>query len=160
MSRPVIQLKKRLLAACPIANENREPISLCNTQHDLAFSLDCLLSIIKIEDKVGLLSRVSYFFPKELKVASKEAFSCADELNLRLAYSQVFVVRDLDGDCGYSLRLDTVHDGSFSRESLAVFFDCISQDVMVLLEYFGCQVPAVDAEKSAFQLRLPVCQSA
>lgn len=160
MSRPVIQLKERLLTACPSTNENREPVSLRNPQHDAEFSLDCLLSVIKIEDKVGLLSRVSYAFPKDLKVSSKEAFGYTDAINPLLAYSQVFVVRDLDGDRGYSLRMDTVHDDSFRRERLSAFFNCISQDVAVLLKYFGCQAFAVDTEQSMLRLRLPVCKIA
>lgn len=160
MSRPVIQLKERLLTACSSAHENREPVSLCSTQHDLEFSLECLLSVIKIEDKAGLLSRVSYSFPKELKVSSKEAFNCADALNPLLTYSQVFVVRDLDGDRGYSLRMDTVHNDSFSRESLATFFDRINQDLTILLKYFGAQISVADAENLPLRLRLPICKSA
>ena len=162
MSRPVIQLKERLLAACPDVNKNRKPVSLFSSQHDSEFSLDCLLSVIKIEDKTGVLSRVTYAFPQKTKVSSKDAFQHADAINSLLAYSQVFVVRDLDGDRGYSLRMDTVHNGTSHRESLSAFFDCISQDVTVLLKYFDSQVFAADVEASspvALQ-RLPVCQSA
>ncbi len=137
-------MKEHLLANCfPVAS-NAEPIALYqgDRQQEMQedFCLECLLKVLKVGDRTGLLSRVNYYFPKDADVPVKRALHHAEMLNHLLMHSKVFVIQDIDGDRSYSLRMDTLLDGDYAREDITRFFDEVTQDVAALLQHFGYRV--------------------
>ncbi|MEM8501572.1 MAG: hypothetical protein AAF716_00285 [Cyanobacteria bacterium P01_D01_bin.1] len=100
------------------------------------FSLPCLLKAIKVDGKAGLLSRISYYFTQGVLHSLESAFHYADDLNRQLVHSRVFVVKDVDGDQSYYLRMDTVVSGACDRQNISLFLSKVNQDVEILVNYF------------------------
>ncbi|MEL7349917.1 MAG: hypothetical protein AAF050_08440 [Cyanobacteria bacterium J06649_5] len=104
------------------------------------FSLECLLRAIKIGNTAGLLARTNYYFPSGVHPSSKEVFRYTGTLNTLLLHSKVFVVKDLDGDRGYYLRMDTVLEGQYESSNITDFFRSISADVEIMVNYFNAEI--------------------
>ena len=96
-------------------------------------SLKCTIQTIQTDGRSGLLSRVTYSIGRSHRLTSQEALHYAEIINYLLVHSQVFVVQDIDGDCGYSLRMDTLLSAPYNRRSIARFIDEIEQDINVLI---------------------------
>jgi hypothetical protein len=126
-----------------------EPIAFRNDSNDREeFSLDCLLRVVKIQGKAELLSRVNYYFPKEIKVSAQNALDCANQLNTLLVNSRVCVVQNIDGDGRFALRMDTLLNGAYEADNIARFLEKVTSDVARLLEYFSEYLPALSAKPS------------
>lgn len=104
-----------------------------------AFSINCLLRTIRVEESVCLLSRINYCFPATPAISVAMAMRYANRLNPLLAQSKVYVVEDLDGDCGYFLQLDSVLKGDAPQERLSTFLAGVTQDIEAMLKYFQAE---------------------
>lgn len=100
------------------------------------FSVNCLLRTVRVDASVCLLSRINYCFPATPAVSVAVAMRYADSLNRLLAQSKVYVVKDIDGDHGYFLRVDSVLQGEANRKQLSTFLTGVTKDIEALLKYF------------------------
>jgi hypothetical protein len=116
-----------------------------------AFSLECLLRVVKIQDKAELVSRVNYYFPQEIAISARTALHCAERLNALLIHSRVYVVQNIDGDCRFSLRMDTLLKDAHSADNIGKFLEQITSDVAILLEYFADYLPTIASSRAALK---------
>lgn len=145
MANLVAQMKEHLLSSCglinsqialPAANAQSKGPSEVVPIDTPDFSLDCSIQMLEEANHAGLSSRVSYHFPSRVPAALNDVFRYVDMLNPLLQYSKVFVVQDLDGDCSYYLRMDTVLTGTIDSKNVSALLDNVTQDVGILLQYF------------------------
>ncbi len=154
MSHLLTRMQEQLLATrLPLDAQTdgfqSEPIALNDHRNQEEFSLECLLRVVKVRGKAELLSCVNYYFPEEITVSSKEALSCASQLNDLLMHSRVCVVQDIDGDRRYCLRMDTLLEGAYDAGNLASFLEKVTSDVAILLEYFSEYLSQLSSARSA-----------
>ena len=116
----------------PIARSHR---SETDKECDAPFAINCLLRRVRFEGSPSLLSRINYRFPA-IGLPVSEVIKHAERLNVQLKQSKVFVVKDLDGDRGHFLQMDSVLQGEVQRAEIAAFLTGVAQDVKVLLTYF------------------------
>lgn len=152
------QIKKHRLSDCIPTQGNGERMiqfPLNSSPDDCSFN--CFLKAVRVGPRMNLLSRVSYLLPGAIPATASDALRYADEVNEHLKYSEVFVVKDIDGDGHHYLRMDTILQDTFDRESISGFLDCITEDVSVLLNYFNCgSVGSVGSTDSVSSVNLPV----
>ncbi|PZO13082.1 MAG: hypothetical protein DCF25_16595 [Leptolyngbya foveolarum] len=119
---------------------NAEPTALthrCDADvHDEAFSINCLLRTVRVEESACLLSKINYCFPATPAVSISTAMRHADCLNRLLSQSKAYVVEDIDGDHGYFLQLDSVLQGDTHQEQVSTFLAGVTQDLEIMLKYF------------------------
>ena len=147
------------MASCFLSAFNAQSIDSIDLAADFLthhkqteLSLKGLLREVRLNNRVGLISRINCCFPKDTRLTAKEALHCAELLNHLLVHSKVFVVQDIDGDQRYSFRMDTLLQGSCDRENIARFLDDITVDVEVLLHFFQGHPLAPD-EPSKFSAK-------
>ena len=155
MSHFIAQQKENLISVSFPVREELAPVALlqrkiCNNDREL--TLDCLVRIIKVDNRPSLLSRVTYSFDRARPLTSREALHYAEVINCLLVHSQVFVIQDIDGDRYYSLQMDTLSSAPRNRRNLARFLDNIAQDVSILIQY--CQSKASDTLEDAADSRV------
>ncbi|MEL6353939.1 MAG: hypothetical protein AAFR58_19610 [Cyanobacteria bacterium J06627_28] len=136
MSRFVTHMKEQLLDTCLSMPDGKEFSAAFWPDPASDFAMDCFLRAVKVGAVAGLLARICYYFPETVPGTVEDVFRYTDVLNTRLKHSQVFVVKDLDGDRGYYLRMDAVLEGGYSRNSISAFLDDVTEDVDILLRYF------------------------
>lgn len=112
-------------------------------------SLDCTVQAIKGCDHTGLISRVTYRFLAKVPATLEDVFCYTHTLNQLLVHSQIFVVKDLDGDGSYTLRMNTILEGKISREAISSFLDQITEDIKIVLTYFNHEVPIQTIQQAA-----------
>lgn len=117
-------------------NRNTEPVVLPHREDEDTFSINCLFRAIRIEESACLLSRTHYCFPSTLRISIEEAMQHANCLNRRVSQSKVHVVKDIDGDRGYFLQMDSILRGDRTPAALSTFLDNIEKDMEVILQYF------------------------
>ena len=101
-----------------------------------AFSISCSLRTVRVEASVCLLSRINYCFPRDVRVSVPTAMRHAEQLNTLLSRSKVHVVKDIDGDRGYFLEIDSVLQGEANRSAVDAFLVGVTQDMETVLKYF------------------------
>ena len=126
--------------SCSKSNRNLEPVVLPHHEDENTFSVNCLLRSVRVEESVCLLSRTNYCFPSGDRISVKEAIQHADCLNRKVSQSKVHVVKDIDGDCGYFLQMDSVLKGNRTPAALSTFLDNIGKDMEVILRYFQQEI--------------------
>ncbi len=104
-----------------------------------AFSINCLLRTVRDQESVALLSRINYCFPAAAAVSASTAVQYADCLNRLLSQSNVYVVKDMDGDRGYFLQLDSVLQGDAHPKRLSAFLTGVTQDIEIMLKYLQAE---------------------
>ena len=122
--------------SCSKPDRNLEPVVLPHHEDENTFSINCLLRSIRFEESVCLLSRTNYCFPGTSPISVEEAIRHANCLNQRVSQSKVHVVKDIDGDRGYFLQMDSVLRGDRTPAALSAFLDNIRKDMEVILRYF------------------------
>lgn len=119
---------------------NVEPIALAHlsdADNDAeAFSINCSLRTVRVEASVCLLSRVNYCFSGNVRVSVPTAMRHAERLNALLSQSKVHVVKDIDGDRGYFLEIDSVLKGESNRSAVDAFLIGVTKDIETVLKYF------------------------
>ena len=145
MSYLVAQIEERL----------EERVSM-PSQAEAIFSMKCSIQTLKRGDRPGILSQICYRPSRRAGERGTNSvsgvFFNAKKLNSLLTTSEVFVVKDLDGDHGYYLRMDTIlleesfllGDLSTSgsrRSQISQLLDHVTQDVDILLKYFHHRLP-------------------
>ncbi len=121
------------------------------SQEKTAFSIECSIQMLKQSDRTGVVSQICYR-PCDGRGAYSvnSIFFNAKMLNERLTTSKVFVVKDLDGDHGYYLRMDTIlleetelsaelgtRSSSSVRSQISQLLNYVTQDTDILLKYFN-----------------------
>lgn len=152
------QIKKHRLSDCiPTQGNGERMIQFPLNGNSDDCSYNCFLKAVRVGPRMNLLSRVSYLLPRAVPATASDALRYADEVNGYLKYSEVFVVKDIDGDGHHYLRMDTILQDTFDRESISGFLDCITEDVSVLLDYFNCgSSGSLSPADSASFVNLPV----
>ena len=125
--------------ADPVARSHHSDAELC--------SINCLLRKVRIEGSACLLARVNYCFPCTTAVSAVSVIRHAEGLNNLVEQSRVHVVKDLDGDCGYFLQMDSVLTGDLDRTSVAAFLSDVAKDVAVMLRYLQAKTDSPLAKR-------------
>ena len=136
---------------------NAEPATCYQSGHDganldpnEAFSIKCLLRTVRVEDSAGLLSRINYCFPSGRAIALPEVMRHAERLNALLVQSKVYVVKDIDGDRGHFLQMDSVLKSddmqSCDRRKASAFLKGVTSDIERLLKYFQQEADSPNPE--------------
>lgn len=136
MPRFVTHMKEQLLNTCLSMPDGKECSAAFLPDQGNDLSIDCFLRAVKVGAAAGLLARICYYFPEAVPDTVEDVFRYTDVLNTLLKHSQVFVVKDLDGDRGYYLRMDAVLKEGYSRNSISAFLDDVTEDIDILLRYF------------------------
>ncbi len=110
-------------------------------QDEATYSIECSIQTLKRGDRTGVISQIGYQLSRQGDRSVNKVFSDARMLNRQLTASEVFVVKDLDGNRGYYLRMDTILIGDVrtkdSRQMLiSQLLDHITQDIDILRNYF------------------------
>lgn len=116
------------------------------------FSINCLLRTVRVEKLDCLLSRTNYCFPSALPVSVAIAMQHANCLNQLVSHSMVHVVKDIDGDRGYFLQIDSVLKGDRTPAALSTFLGNIEKDIEVILKYFQKETQRETSSKQATSL--------
>jgi len=131
-----IQKEAHPIANCiPIA-DNGERVVAFSTSSNCDLSVNCLLKVVRIGQTASLSARVKYVFSEAVPATAADALNYADEINQKLQYSQVFVVKDIDGSGQHYLRMDSVLHTHYKRQDISHFLDRITQDIGILVSYF------------------------
>ena len=139
------QMKEHLLPGHELAivgkKVSQKSASILSPKHKEDIALDCTVQKLRGSDYTGLISQVSYRFLARVPASLEDVFRYVEALNSLLRHSQVFVVRDLDGDGSYYLRMDTLITGEINRTRVYTFLDNITEDVRIILKYFDHPLP-------------------
>lgn len=141
MSQLVSRMKEHLLANSCRTQLSGIQAAIHSHGEDKDFSFNCRFRVFRSNGRMALHSRVSYYFQQGIPTSVGDVFRYADILNQRLTHSQVFVVRDLDGDLGYYLRMDTISQCAYERQEISRFLDDVTEDIDILLTYFRHRRP-------------------
>lgn len=148
MKEPFVPNKVGVNAEPVILHPTNRQATEVNSDPGGAFSINCLLKTIRVEDSVGLLSRIRYCFPTGRATALSAMMQHAERLNTLLVQSRVYVVKDIDGDRGHFLQMDSVlkSDDSlerhYHREKASAFLKGVTDDIEILLKYFQQETDA------------------
>ncbi|MEL6159728.1 MAG: hypothetical protein AAFQ40_05315 [Cyanobacteria bacterium J06623_5] len=141
MTQLVTQMKEHLLADIHRTQLSGEQLAVNPCDQDKDFSFNCSFRVFRANGRMGLHSRVSYYFQHGIPASVGDVFRYAEILNQLLVHSQVFVVQDIDGDLGYYLRMDTISQCDYERQEVSLFLDKVTEDVDILLRYFRYRRP-------------------
>ncbi|MGB3671221.1 MAG: hypothetical protein WA984_13990 [Phormidesmis sp.] len=131
------------------------------SQDEAAFSIKCSIQMLKQGDRTGVVSQICYRPSGQGAHSVNGVFFNAKMLNALLTVSEVFVVKDLDGDHSYYLRMDTIlledtglpkemrssanssgaRSSSSMRSLISQLLNHVTQDTDILLKYFRHPLP-------------------
>lgn len=137
-----------------LAAQVEEPLGkrAAMSQDETAFSIKCSIQILKQGDRTGVVSQICYRPFGQGAHSVNGVFFNAKMLNELLSASEVFVVKDLDGDHSYYLRMDTIlledtglpkeiSSSSSMRSLISQLLNHVTQDTDILLKYFCHRLP-------------------
>jgi len=137
-----------------LAAQVEEPLGkrAAMSQDETAFSIKCSIQMLKQGDRTGVVSQICYRPFGQGAHSVNGVFFNAKMLNELLSASEVFVVKDLDGDHSYYLRMDTIlledtglskeiSSSSSMRSLISQLLNHVTQDTDILLKYFCHRLP-------------------